>query len=149
MTRAWLLALWLLLLPGPASAVVWALDSDGTCEPDYGLLDWPVIVGNGVLRPVWSLAGGLWFSAAVCAREPTCLPTAPLWIVSSTVWGSVEGVWWLVSGTLETVVPFSLDIVPPEATEAGLHPLVPFLENHPMSRRERCPAPASAGGSGP
>jgi hypothetical protein len=158
-TRAWPLALWLVLAPGPASAVEWKVDKAGQCTAEFGREDWArglAVVRNGVLRPGWSLMGGIWFPLAECPATLVCLASTPLWIASSTVWGTIEGAWWVVSGTLEQATTAAA-VIPGirayrsshKAAEAGFHPLVPFLESHPATKRERCSPPSVPPPPGP
>jgi hypothetical protein len=130
------------LIAAPSAAGVWARDRAGVCREMWtprDLVRGPIAIVNGVLRPLTSLTGGVWFAAAQCRHRPRCLVAGPLWAVGSTLWGLGEGVYWLATGVLDTpslgVLPFS----PYDASLLQLAPTVPFVSSHePSQAEERC-----------
>ena len=138
-SRAMLLAL---LLNGAAVGVAHAGWSrvDGKCVEHWDaghLVRGPRAIINGVLLPVRSAIGGLFFAVDTCGRKWSCVPMAPLWLVGSTLWGAGEGVYWATAGVLDTPTLSGLRLAPARSTEFRLHPTVPFLHQDPPERLER------------
>ena len=132
------LALVLLVVPGVPRAD-WRIEKEGCVEfwTRAEVARGPLAIGNGALLPVRSVVGGLTINAVTC-RSWSCLWEAPLWLVSSTLWGAAEGTWWVVTGALDTVSGGALLISPAASQDLALYPLVPFL--HRDSKENRCDA---------
>jgi hypothetical protein len=129
------------LLAAPAAAGVWARGHDGVCREEWtarDLLRGPTAILNGVLRPLTSFTGGVWFALAQCHHNPSCIVMGPLWATGSTLWGLGEGLYWLATGVLDTPTLGAVPLSPFEASRLRLAPTVPFVTSHERSDDERC-----------
>jgi hypothetical protein len=112
------------LVPEAAQADNWTRDADGHCQREWtarSLARGPIAVGNGVLLPFRSLAGGFTAGWVGAVLSPVGLMV-----------GLGEGILWIVQGAADLatggVAPFA-----PEGAADRLHfsPVVQF----PMGRR--------------
>ena len=129
------------LLAAPAAAGVWMRGHDGVCREMWtarDLVRGPTAIANGVLRPLTSFTGGVWFAVAQCHHHPRCLVAGPLWAAGSTFWGLGEGLYWLATGVLDTPTLGAVPLSPYEASRLTLAPTIPFVTSHEPSDDERC-----------
>ena len=128
------------LLAGPAAGGTWALER-GECRESWTARDLargPTAVVNGVLRPLTSLTGGVWFAVAQGHHRARCLLAGPLWAVGSTFWGLGEGLYWVATGVLDTPTLGVVPLSPYEASRLTFVPTIPFVASHEPNDRERC-----------
>jgi hypothetical protein len=115
---------------------------DGECVEVWTfheLVRGPRAVVGVALLPFRSLAGGLWYASSACVSRLACVPVAPLWVLASTVWGSVQGVYWIGAGGLDALTGGTFLLSPPQASDLDLYPVVPFLERRlPEHTEQRC-----------
>jgi hypothetical protein len=137
------LALAALAAPPAAADEDWEIErSTGECVEVWRarhLVRGPIAILNGVLRPVTSFVGGVWFAVAECHHDLRCLWIGPLWVAGSTGWGLGEGLHWIVTGLLDTPTFGTAPFSPFPASRLQLGPVVPFIESHPPGDAERCP----------
>jgi hypothetical protein len=135
---ALLVLAWIALGPATGHAS-WTL-SNGVCLHRWSPGDvtlGPRVVLNGALLPLRSTVGGVGFAAEACAPHLSCAPLAPLWIVASTAWGLGEGLYWIATGTADTLTFGTQALSPLDATRLRLHPLVPMLRRDHLADRCR------------
>jgi hypothetical protein len=128
------------LLAAPADAGRWVLEN-GVCREIWtarDLVRGPTALLNAALRPVTSFVGGAWFAVAQCHHSPRCLVVGPLWVAGSTAWGLGEGLYWAVTGIIDTPTLGAARVSPYRASRLQFGPVVPFVEGHPPSDAERC-----------
>jgi hypothetical protein len=125
----------------PAAAGRWEIDHAGVCREIWTARDvvrGPTALVNGALRPLTAFVGGTWFAVAECHHSVRCLWVGPLWVAGSTAWGLGEGLYWAVTGLIDTPTLGAWRASPYPASRLRLAPVVPFIESHPPSDAERC-----------
>lgn len=129
------------LVASPAAAGRWVLDRQGVCTEVWtarDLVRGPTAILNGMLRPVTSFVGGTWFAVAQCHHSPRCIVVGPLWVLGSTAWGIGEGLYWVVTGVVDTPTLGAALVSPYRASRLELELSVPFVESHEPTDAERC-----------
>jgi hypothetical protein len=125
----------------PADAGRWERDRSGVCREVWtarDLVRGPTALVNGALRPLTAFVGSTWFAVAECHHRARCLWVGPLWVAGSTAWGLGEGIYWAVTGLIDTPTLGATRASPYPASRLQLAPVVPFVESHPPSDDERC-----------
>jgi hypothetical protein len=128
----------LAMAPLPARAT-WIFDS-GVCQHRWSPGDvtlGPRAVLNGALLPLRSTVGGVTFAIESCMTELSCAPLAPLWLVASAGWGVGQGLYWIATGTADTLTGGAFAFSPLDATRLRWHPLVPMLHRDHVADRCR------------
>jgi hypothetical protein len=142
----------LVLCSAPSAwAGEWKLQENGECvevadRGDY--LRGPTVLLNGVLYPLRSLEGGLFFSLVQCLPS-RCWPLAPLWLGASIVGGIAGGVKRLATGTADSFTGGRLLVSPFDDVEITLRPVVPFLPGPTVEDEDRCPGTVQLNTSAP
>ncbi len=135
-----------------AARGAWVVDAGGGCVEQWGpsdMLRGPTAIVNGPILPFRQMAGGAEYAWNTQEWWPWQIALlGPGVTLFSGAAGTLEGVWWIGAGVLDTVTGGYFQLAPEPATELSVKPQVSAMiadaDPTPAPTEDRCGRPLAA-----